>query len=155
MATSVSDVFDLFMTRVNDYQLTAIYNTSASTLNMHLEPYLLDTIQEFDICDQPLNYTLTSGSVEGYFIENLNNRNKYMLSRIMVKFWWAYQVRNLLQFSNLLQDHDFKTFSQAQNLQAKQQSYNVEREEVSQLLVDYGYKNNDWANWKIQNFDGS
>jgi hypothetical protein len=155
LATSVSDVFDLFMTRVNDYQLTAIYNTSASTLNLHLEPYILDSIQEFDICDQSLDYTLTSGSVEGYFTENLNSRNKYMLSRIMVKFWWAYQVRNLLQFSNLLQDHDFKTFSQAQNLQAKQESYNIEREEVSQLLQDYAYKNNDWANWKIQNFDGS
>ena len=155
MATSVSDVFDLFMTRVNDYQLTAIYNTSASTLNMHLEPYLLDTIQEFDICDQSLDYTLTSGSVEGYFTENLNNRNKYMLSRIMVKFWWAYQVRNLLQFSNLLQDSDFRTFSQAQNLQAKQQTYNTEREEVSQLLVDYGLKGIPWNEWKIQNFDGS
>jgi len=155
LATSVSDVFDLFMTRVNDYQLTAIYNTSASTLNMHLEPYLLDTIQEFDICDQSLDYTLTSGSVEGYFTENLNNRNKYMLSRIMVKFWWAYQVRNLLQFSNLLQDSDFRTFSQAQNLQAKQQTYNTEREEVSQLLVDYGLKGIPWNEWKIQNFDGS
>ena len=155
MATSVSDIFDLFMTRVNDYQLTAIYNTSASTLNMHLEPYLLDTIQEFDICDQSLDYTLTSGSVEGYFTETLNNRNKYMLSRIMVKFWWAYQVRNLLQFSNLLQDSDFRTFSQAQNLQAKQQTYNTEREEVSQLLVDYGLKGIPWNEWKIQNFDGS
>ena len=155
MTTNCSDVFDLFMTRVNDYQLTSIYQTSASTLNMHLEPYLLDTIQEFDICDQSLDYTLTSGSVEGYFTENLNNRNKYMLSRIMVKFWWAYQVRNLLQFSNLLQDSDFRTFSQAQNLQAKQQTYNTEREEVSQLLVDYGLKGIPWNEWKIQNFDGS
>ena len=153
MATSVSDIFDLFMTRVNDYQLTAIYNTSASTLNMHLEPYLLDTIQEFDICDQPLDYTLTSGSVEGYFTENLNNRNKYMLSRIMVKFWLAYSIRNILNMSLIIQDHDFKTYAQSANLKAKQDFYTTEKEEVSQLLVDYGYKNNDWANWKNQIFD--
>ena len=154
MATNCSDVFDLFMTRVNVYQLTSIYQTSASTLNLHLEPYLLDSINEFlDVSNQDLTYTLTSGSVEGYFTENLDNRNKFMLSFIMTKYWWAYQVRNLLQFQNLLQDHDFKTFSQAQNLQAKQQSYNNIREEVSQAINDYSYRYNDWASWKNQVFD--
>jgi hypothetical protein len=71
----------------------------------------------------------------------------------MSKYWLAKTVQDILQMNNSLQDRDFKTFSQAQNLQAKQKLYNLKREEISQRLSEYGYKNNVWQDWRNQNFN--
>ena len=64
-------------------------------------------------------------------------------------------VQDILQIQNNIQDHDFKTYSQAQNLKEKRDYLNNKKEEVSQLLIDYAYKHNpQWANWNLQNFSG-
>jgi hypothetical protein len=150
LATTLSEVVDLFLTRVNDYRLTAIYTTSGSfTLSTYVEPWLLDSIVEFSVCNQSLNYVSSSGStVEGYFTEDLSLKNKIILSQIMVKYWLQKLVQDVLQMNNNVQDHDFKTFAQSSNLKAKQDYLNSKKEEISQILVDYGYDNNDWDNWK-------
>ena len=153
MGTPMSDVVDLFMSRVSDYRLTTIYqNFNVEVFNAYVEPWLLDSIVEFDICDQGLNYTVTSGSVEGNFDSDLTLKNKIVLSRIMTLFWMEKEINDVLQMQNYITDHDFKMFSAAQNLKAKQDYYNEKREEISQLLVDYGYKVNNWSGWRSQNF---
>ena len=37
-------------------------------------------------------------------------------------------------------------------IKAKQDYLSAKKEEISQLLVDYDYKNNDWASWRNQTF---
>lgn len=154
MSTNSSEVYDLFLTRVNDYRLTSIFqNSGSATLGLYLEPWLLDSINEFDKCSQDLTFYPTSGSSEGYFKEDLTTEHKLILSQIIVKYWLAKNVQDILSMNLNLVDHDFKTFSQAQNLKAKQDYYNTKKEEVSQILNDYYYKNNDWLNWRNQQFD--
>lgn len=154
MATNSSEIYDLFLSRVDDYRLTSIYQNSGSiVLGTYLEPWLLDSINEFNVCTQSLTFVVTSGSVEGYFIETLTTEHKLILSQILVKYWLTKSVQNILQMNNNITDHDFKMYSQAQNLKAKQDYYNTKKEEIAQLLVDYSYKNNDWVNWKNQDFD--
>lgn len=156
MGTGISEIADLFMSRVNDYRLTTIFSTyNVEVFNAYVEPWLLDSIVDFDVCDQDLNYTPTSGSVEGNFDSTLNLKNKIVLSRVMTLYWLEKEVNDVLQMNNLLQDHDFKTFAQSQNLKAKQDYLNLKREEISQLLVDYGYKGNNWKQWQNQNFGSS
>jgi len=152
MSTQMSDVLDLFMSRVNDYRLNAIFVSSASSLNTYLEPWLLDSINDFDICTQDLTYTTTSGSVEGSFVVDLTMQHKLILSQIMVKYWLQKSVQDILQINNLIQDHDFKTFPAAQNLTAKKDYLNSVKEQISQILIDYGYKNNSWSQWRDQIF---
>lgn len=154
MGTSSSEVLDLFMSRVDDYRLTSIFETSGSmVLNIYLEPFLLDSIDEFSpICNQDLTFTTTSGSVEGYFSENLSWKNKLLLSKIATKSWLTKTINNILQMNVNLLDHDFKTFSQAQNLKAKQDYLMTLKEEISQSLMDYSYANNDWTKWRNQTF---
>lgn len=154
MGTLESEVNDLFLSRVSDYRLNTIFTTSGSRgLNTYLEPYLLDSIVEFDVCNQTLVYTPTSGSTEGYFNLDLNIKNKIILSRLMVKYWMDKDINNILSMAMIIQDHDMKTYSQAQNLDAKRRNLIAVKEELSQLLIDYGFKNNNWIEWKNQNFD--
>lgn len=155
MTTSLSDICDLFLTKVSDYRLDTIFSTSGSlVLSTHLEPYLLSSIDEFeDICTQDLTYTESTSTDDGYFAETLNRENKNVLSQLMVRYWLGQSIRDILQMNNALQDSaGFKTYSQAQNLKAKQDFYNTTREENSQLLNDYAYKHNNWSNWELQNF---
>jgi hypothetical protein len=154
LGTTVSDICDLFLSRISDYRLDSINTVSGSmVLNSYLEPFLLDSIVEFDVCDQTLNYTVSTGSVvEGSFSLDLSLENKLMLSQMMVKYWLAKEISDVLQMQNFVTDKDFKTFSSAQNLKAKQDYYNTKREEISQLLVSYDYKKNNWADWRNQTF---
>ena len=153
MSTLSSEINDLFLMRVKDYRLDSIYNSSGSSaFNIYLEPWILDSIDDFDICNQDLTYVLSTATEEGYFTTTLTSKNKNILSQIMVKYWLANSVSNILQMDNLIQDHDFKTFAQANNLKAKQDYLSAKKEEISQLLVDYDYKNNDWASWRNQTF---
>lgn len=158
MGTLSSEIFDLFLTSVDDYRLTAIYSSGSATLNTFLEPWLLNSIVEFDsICNQDLTYTdaETTGTGDGEFTETLNLENKVILSKIMVKYWLIKTVNNILNMNLVLQDHDFKLHSAGQNLREKQTYLTTVREDISQTLVDYALKFNDWDNWQNQIFDGS
>ena len=152
--TTASEINDLFLTKISDYRLDAIFTTSGSAaFTLYLEPWLLDAIVEFEpICDQSLAYTV-SGATEGQFAETLSLENQIMLSKLMVLYWLEKSVKDTLQFSLFLSDHDFKTASAAQNLSSKQSLYNNTREEISQLLNEYSYRKNNWENWQNQIYD--
>jgi len=117
---------------------------------------LLFAINEFsEYADQSLEYVQSSGSSVGYFTEDLNLPNKIMLSLIMTKYWLEKTIKDLVQISNVISDRDFKTFSAAQNLKAKQEYYSSLQEEISQALINYAYKRNNFKNWYNQVFDST
>ena len=149
MSTSLSEICDLFLTKVNDYRLTTIYNTSGSlATSTYIEPWVLASIVEFSVCNQDLSYTPTTATEDGYFAEDLTLENKEMLATITTKYWLKKVVQDILQMNNAVTDHDFRMFSQAQNLKEKREYYNSVCEEVSQMITRYEYKYNDWTTWK-------
>ena len=153
MGTLSSEIFDYFLTSVNDYKLDNIYQTSGSlVLDQFLEPWLLNSIVEFNIADQNLSYTVSSGSSEGYFDLTLTNKNQFMLVQIMSKYWLQKEISDVLQMNNILQDRDYRVYSQANNLKAKQDYYIMKKEEIYQRLIDYEYAEINWANWRNQIF---
>ena len=154
MSTLSSSVFDFFLTNVDDYRLTSMYQNSGSlVLDTYLEPWLLESVVDFDeVCSQDLTYTVTSGSSEGFFTADLTTKNQLILARIMVKYWFAKDLQNILAMRNIIQDKDYRVYSQANNLKAKQDLYNGKCEEIAQLLTEYGYDQNAWSNWRNQIF---
>lgn len=150
MGTSAEDVFDLFLSLNEDYRLTAVYNSSGSSaLNTYLEPWLLFSIDMFDVCDQSLEYSTATQS----FDLVLSQKNKNMLAEIMILFWLQKTVQDVLQMNNFIQDRDFKIHSNAQNLREKQQLYNNKRSEISQKLMNYKLRDADmWDAWFNQDF---
>jgi len=156
MGTTSTEIFDLFLANIRDYTIDTIYtNSGSTTLNIYMEPWLLYAIVEFtEVCDQSLEYTGASMSVgQGYFDETLSLKNKIILALLMTKYWLKKEIQNVLQMRNHITDHDFKTFSAANNLHAKRVYYMSVNKELDGILGRYGYDNNDWTNWKLQNFD--
>ena len=117
-----------------------------------MEPWLLNSIIEFDVCDQDLSYTVSTDATEGYFDADLTNKNIFMLVQIMVKYFLQKDLNDILKISNILQDRDFKLYSASNNLKAKQDYYNTKCEEIDRRLTSYGYADNDWASWQNQDF---
>ena len=151
MATSLDSVCDLFTTLISDYKLTALYSSSGSSgLNNYLESFLLFSIDEFsDLCSQDLTYSTTTQT----FDATLTQKNKNVLAQIMVKYWLQKELQDVLQMRLHLQDRDFRSFAESNNLREKRELYNMKREEISQMLNDYGYRNFvDWDEWDDQDF---
>jgi len=151
MATSSDTVYDMFLSSISDWRLDTLYQVSGSvSLSTYMEPWLLNSITDFDpVCDQDLTYS--SGSQ--IFTGDLTQENINMLARIMELYWFQKRTQDTLQFENSLQDHDYKSFSQAQNLREKKDYLNMKKEEISQLINDYAFRKNDFASWKLQVFD--
>jgi hypothetical protein len=152
MGTNSSAINDLFTMLVNDYRLDALYQTSGSAaFTTYLEGWLLFSINDFQpYCTQDLTYDVVTQT----FTEDLTITHQLMLARIMTKYWLQKLVQNVLQMNNNIQDHDFKTYSQAQNLKEKRELLAQKEEEISLMLEEYGYRNNNWDNWNLQIFGG-
>jgi len=152
MTTNSSEIFDLFMLLVSDYKLDTIYMTSGSSaFSNYLQPWLFFSIGEFEtVCNQSLDYN----TVTQIFTETLTLDNQMILAQVMVRYWLQKQMQDVLQMRLHIQDKDFRTFAEANNLKEKQNAYNSKREEISQLIQDYGYnKTINWTDWKAQVFD--
>ncbi len=151
MATTIDDIGDLFMVRISDPRLVVLYNASGSSmLNTYLENFLLDSIDEFDgICDQALVYSTSTQA----FSVDLTQKNKNLLSHLMVKYWLAKEIKDIQQMRVHIQDRDFKNYSESQNLKSKLEAYSLICEDISQRLVNYGIKYAiDWDDWNDQDF---
>ena len=151
MGTPLSDVYDLFIQTITDYRLIALYQSSPTNFETFLEAWLIFSINEFDnICDQSLEFSSTTKM----FTEELSSKNKVMLAKLMTKFWMEKLVRDVTQMNLHITDRDFKTASEAQNLEKKTNHLIMLKEECAQMLLDYAYSGHDWTSWYNQDFAG-
>lgn len=144
MGTLLSTIYDRFTMLVNDYKLTALYAASEVNFETYLKAWLDFAIADFQTCTQSLVYTDTGTAT---FTETLTTENQLILARIMVKYWLSKEVQDVTQMSVHLQDRDFKTYSEAQNIREKSNHLDKVKEDISQALVDYGLRTVDWASW--------
>jgi hypothetical protein len=147
--THLSDVYDQFLSLVKDYRLINLFNLSPEHVEFeaYLEGWLIPAIRDFFVCDQDLTYAGKN------FFQTLTSKNIVMLAQLLKKYWLEKEIDDITQMNLHVEDRDFKTFSENANMQAKQSRYNMEKEEISQLLVDYGLKNNEqWHSWLNGNF---
>lgn len=147
MGTEFTEVYDLFTVLCSDYKFNELYLISPDNLNTYLQPYLRFAIDEFrKVCDQPIqeNIDLENGT----FTIELKEYNKIPLARLMIKYWFQHLVNDVLQVQAKLNDTDFKHYAEANNLNAKQSTYQQMREESSQILTDYSIEHSiNWRNW--------
>lgn len=149
MGTPFTDIYDLFLHEINDYELDSLYASSAPThanFYAYLEGYLIKAIPQFDNCTQPLTYTNST------FDSNLTLTEKTILATLMTIEWLNRKIQDVNQFSLHLSDTDFKFKSEAENLKQKVNQREVLREIVSQDMLRYGLKNNNWSAWAVGNY---
>lgn len=147
MATTFNEIYDNFMTTITDYRLIALYNTSTTDFETYLSAWLIQSIPKFTNCDQSLSYSGTS------FDETLDQKNIDILILLMKQRWFAKELENILQMTNVVTDRDFKMYSQSQNMKEKRERLMTLQEEVSQEIVDYGLEYaTDWSAWLAGDF---
>jgi len=78
---------------------------------------------------------------------------KTILADLMLIKWLEKQINNVTQFNLLLNDTDFKRYSEAQNLTSKVAHKNQLREIVNQDMTKYGLKNTKWSDWQNGVYD--
>ena len=150
MATSYTIIYDSFVLKIKDYQLTALYQSSPTDFNTYLSGFLIDAIQDFvSSCRQDLT-DRDDGNLT--FNIDLEDINVYILAELMVKHWLEKEIQDTSQMKLHLTDRDFKHYSEAQNLKSKQDYYATVLERTSQLIVDYQFNETDWSGWANGDF---
>jgi hypothetical protein len=147
--TNFSDVFDQFLSFIEDYRLTALYQSSVVNFEIYLQGWLMPSIVEFS--NVPCNQALTFNTTTKTFTETLSLENVMILSKLMMKYWLMKEVNDITQMRLKIQT-DYKSYSEAQNITAKTERLIQVTEDISQTLVNYSYKNFNWAEWTSGNF---
>lgn len=139
--TPYTDIYDLFLVIADDYELTELYEVSEDNFLLYLQGYLMLAISDFKRCKKDLS--LRDRHMRAFLVE-LDDKEKSILAKLMAKYWFKKKIQDVTQFQGKLNDKDFKHHSEAQNLTAKRNYYDIIREEVDQDINDYGYDNADW-----------
>lgn len=133
MATPFSDVTDLALVVIDDYKLVQLSQIDEDAFKTYLEGFLVTAIPDFDGCKTDLSYNLATATFEN----NLNAKEKSILSKFMVIKWFEREVNDIKQINLGLQGRDFKRNSEASNLKEKSEYIDRLREKVKQDITDY------------------
>lgn len=150
MGTKLSEIYDLFMMQVTDYRLIELFNVSETNFENYLQAWLINATVDFAICNQDLDFD----EITLEFPVTLTKENKVILATLMTKYWMTKEVSDITQMQLHVGDRDFKVSSEGQNLKEKSNYLITMKEQCSQLLIDYGYRKNNWGDWFNQSFEG-
>ncbi len=142
MATPYSEVFDLFLVSIQDYRINRLYEKSVEDMENYLMPFLIKAITNFRKCKTDLE---DRDDVNKIFNQTLSTDEKVILSNLMIVEWLTKEVNDILGMKLFLQDTDFKTYSQSQNLKEKRELLTTMKEMVDKQIVQYSYNNFDWS----------
>lgn len=142
--TSFDEIHNFSLIIIRDYVLDSLYDDSPTNFNTLMDNFLLRSIPLFTNCQQDLtDYNTTTRT----FNIELSLQEQMILSDLEILTWLDSQILDIKQFSLLMNNTDFKTYSSAQNLTAKLNLQSVLREKVSQNMVAYGISNTPWTDW--------
>jgi len=142
MATPYSEVFDLFLVSIQDYRINRLYEKSVEDMENYLMSFLIKAITNFRKCKTDLEDRDDENRI---FNQTLSTDEKVILSNLMIVEWLTKEVNDILSLRNFLQDTDFKTYSQANNLKEKRELLTTMKEMVDKQIVQYSYNNFDWS----------
>jgi hypothetical protein len=134
------------MTLQTDYRLITLYNSSLTDFETYLSGFLIQGVDDFSyVCDQDLSYTLSTK----LFTQTLTQKNLNILAKFMKKYWLEKMITDVSQMNLRIQDRDYKNFAESMNYKEKREGYILELEKLSQILIEYGYR--DTSNWDVLN----
>lgn len=142
MATPYSEVFDLFLASIQDYRINKLYNQSITQMESYLTPFLIKSIINFKKCKTDLE---DRNDINKVFNQTLSTEEKVILSNLMIVEWLTKEVNDILGMKLFLQDTDFKTYSQSQNLKEKRELLTTMKDMVDKQITQYLYNNFDWS----------
>jgi hypothetical protein len=133
MSTPFSDIYDIFLGKITDYDFLAVDDL---TLSDTLERYLLSATAKFIRCFSDLSYDI---ALEQYN-NDITNLEKEILAALMVIEWLSPQIYRTSLLKQAMNTKDFKVSSQAEHLQRLLQLRQYSQDEVDGLINVYTYQ---------------
>lgn len=144
MGTAFEKIYDRSLVTIIDYKLDKLAKNDYDAFLLHLESILINSIPDFDGCLKSLDYEYVEVENEDEtvsqvpcFVEDLDNKEQSILSKLMIITWFTQKVQDVTQFNGSLSTREFKKYSEANNLKQKDAYLNGLIEKVQQEITDY------------------
>lgn len=142
MATSYTEVYDFFLSKVSEYSFLSL---TVDDLEDQLAKYLRSAIVDFtnpkiDLKDRDEDFK--------QFNNDLNDDEKEVLATWMLYHFVRPKVVSSENYKQMMSDSDFKIYSQANQLQAVSSLMKTLKVDAEKLNTKYSYKERDLSTIK-------
>jgi hypothetical protein len=144
MATKFDKIYDLALTEIRDYKIDKIYSMSPLDFESYMRGFLNRAIPKFTNCQKDLS---DINEINQEFNGDLTLVEQNILANWVIVSWLSREINDVSQINLSMNDGDFKRYAEGQNLKEKTEHHNKLREMVNQDMLDYGFRNVDWASW--------
>lgn len=145
MKTSYFEIIELVLSLIKSYEIDGIFDKySEEGLLQLLLPYFKFASGELEISDSGINTDRDDELLQ--FSNHLTDGEQLIFCKYVLIGYLTKDKNDILQMRLHLQDGDFKTYAEANNLTAKTNSLEIIKEEVGWNIKKLGYKNtNAWG----------
>lgn len=143
--TKYLDIIELILALVKSYEIDGIFDQySEDGLLELLKPYFKFAAGELEITDSGINVTRNDNTQE--FESALSDGEQLIFAKYVLIGYLTKDKNDILQMRLHLQDGDFKTYAETNNLSAKTSSLETLKEEVNWNVKKINYSHgNVWG----------
>lgn len=138
MATEYSEIYNIFLQKVKDYDLAELEEGDAEENLLRMMKGACANF--YSVCRQDLKDRDDETST---FTDDLDDEVKEIISELMIVEWIKPRLNNTEHLRNVLNTKDFNQFSPANLLKEIRDTYNNVRSNTRKMIVDYSYRTED------------
>lgn len=142
--TKYSEVIELAVHIMDNYKLyDLVYEEEIDYLQQILLPYIKFASAELEL--QSANFSISDRDDDNKrFNSVLTDGQQLLVAKLIVVGFLTFTTNNILEMKLHLQDGDFKTHAEKNNLEGKLNALYTLKEEVNYNITKTGYKKFEW-----------
>jgi hypothetical protein len=143
--TKFIDIIELVLSILKSYKIDVIYDENKENgLLVFFTPYLKYAQGELEIVNSDISTEYDTESAS--FKSDLTAGQQLIIAKYIVIGYLSRETHDILQMTLHLQDGDFKTYAEKNNLEGKMNALYTLKEEVNWNVTKVGYGNtNVWG----------
>jgi len=144
MNTKYSDVFELVLALMKSFEIDDVYAANGDDgITKFFIPYIKIASGELEISGSDIN--LSDRNDELFeFNERLSDGKQLVVAKIIFAGYLSKETHDILQMRLHLQDGDFKTYAEKNNLDGKLNALYTLKEEIDYNIKKIGYNEYKW-----------
>jgi len=144
MNTKYSDVFELSLALMESYKINIVYDTDGEDgLTMFFLPYLKIASGELENIGSEIDLSNRNDEIFE-FNEKYSDGKQLIIAKYICIGYLNKETFNIMQMQLHLQDGDFKTYAEKNNLQGKLDALYRFKEDVGYEIKTSGYNGYEW-----------
>ena len=142
--TKYSEVIELAVHIMDNYKLyDLVYEEEIDYLQQILLPYIKFASAELEL--QSANFSISDRDDDNKRFNSVSTDGQQLLvAKLIVVGFLTFTTNNILEMKLHLQDGDFKTHAEKNNLEGKLNALYTLKEEVNYNITKTGYKKFEW-----------